>query len=147
MRTYVKWIILVALLLFAVSQFFHPDRTNPIINPTATFEAVAKPSPDAAAIFQRACYDCHSNTTIWPWYSRIAPVSWLVADDVKAGRAHMNFSEWGLLGPEVARERLRNACSEVTAGEMPLWIYRVMHPNSKLSAGDIQVICSAAAQR
>jgi hypothetical protein len=94
----------------------------------------------------RACYNCHSNNTVWPWYSRIAPVSWLVADDVKGGRAHLNFSEWGRLGPDVAQRRLQDVCDEVQAGDMPLWQYRMMHPEAKLSAQDVKVLCSATAR-
>jgi hypothetical protein len=141
-----KFVVLAFVILLAGSQFIQPDRSNPPINPAATFEAVAKPSAELTAVVSRACYNCHSNNTIWPWYSRIAPVSWLVADDVKGGRAHLNFSEWGLLGPDVAQRRLQDVCDEVRAGDMPLWQYRLMRPEARLSAQDVKVLCSTTAR-
>ncbi len=139
-----KYIVLAVVILLAGAQFIRPDRSNPPVNPAATFEAVAAPSPEFTAIVSRACYDCHSNNTVWPWYSRIAPVSWLVADDVKEGRAHLNFSDWGLLGTEMVRTRLKDICEETQSGGMPLWQYRLMHPEAKLSEQDVKVLCSAS---
>ncbi len=136
-----KFIVLALLFLILGSQFIRPGRTTPPINPEATFEAVAKPDAGFAAIVKRACYDCHSNQTVWPWYSQVAPVSWLVADDVKEGRAHLNFSEWGMLGPDAARLRLQAICDEVKAGDMPLWQYRAIHSEARLSAEDVQILC------
>jgi hypothetical protein len=142
MRTTIKLILIAIVLLLLVGQFFPPERTNPPVNPAASFEAAAKPSPAMAAIVQRACYDCHSHNTAWPWYSRLAPGSWLMADDVKKGRAHLNFSEWANYGPEMSKEKLRGICSEVKAGEMPLWQYRLLHPQAKLSAEDVNTLCA-----
>ncbi len=143
-RKILKYGAFLILLLLIASQFIQPDRTNPPENPLATFEAVAKPSPEVAAIVKRACRDCHSYTTVWPWYSRVAPVSWLLADHVKEGRQKLNFSEWNMFSPEMSRLKLKKACSEVKAGEMPIWNYRLIHPESRLSAGDVENICSAA---
>ncbi len=139
-----KFVVIAVVVLLAGSQFIQSDRSNPPINPAATIEAVAKPNAEFTAVASRACYNCHSNNTVWPWYSRIAPVSWLVADDVKEGRAHLNFSEWGLLSPEVARTRLQDVCDEVQSGDMPLWQYRLIHPEAKLSAQDVKALCSAS---
>ena len=72
-----------------------PDRTNPPEDPSLTFASQQYVPATVSATLERACYDCHSNRTVWPWYSAIAPVSWLVADDVEEGRKHLNFSEWG----------------------------------------------------
>jgi hypothetical protein len=135
--------IFLAILLAGI-QFIQPDRTNPPINPSATFKAIAGPGSEIGAIVDRACRDCHTNDTQWPLYSRIAPISWLVANDVKQGRAHLNFSEWGYLSPEMANEKLKQACREVTEGDMPLWQYRVMHPEARLSKEDIEGLCKAA---
>jgi hypothetical protein len=98
-----------------------------------------------AALVRRACHDCHSNNTVWPWYSRIAPVSWLIADDVKGGRAHLNFSEWSYYGPEMSMLKLKQACTEVKAGDMPLWQYKLLHSQARLSQTDIEKLCSASA--
>ncbi len=136
---YTFYSTIAALLLI---QFIQPDRTNPPVNPSATFEVVAR--PEVSAIVKRSCGDCHSNDTVWPWYSRVAPVSWLVADDVKEGRAHLNFSEWSNYGPEMAMAKLKQACTEVREGGMPLWQYRLMHRDAQLTPADVAAICSAA---
>ena len=146
LRKSLKYVVLIAALLLGVAQFIQPERTNPPTDSVFAFEAVAKPDPDLVTIVQRACYDCHSHRTVWPWYSGIAPVSWLVADDVKDGRAHLNFSQWNLYSPEMARKRLKEACQEVRKGEMPLWKYQLMHPEARLSDEDVNTICDAASQ-
>lgn len=125
-------------------QFIQPDRTNPPSDPAASFEAVAKPSPQAAALVRRACYNCHSNQTVWPWYARVAPMSWLVAGDVRDGRAHLNLSEWNRLSPEMSRIKMGAMCEEMRKGEMPLWQYLLLHPEAKLSREDIAAFCAAA---
>jgi hypothetical protein len=135
------YLIVVVLAVLAAIQLFQPERTNPPVNPEMTFEAVAKPAPEVVSIIRRACSDCHTNSTVWPWYSRIAPVSWLVADDVKEGREHLNFSEWSLLGNEMSREKLKRICSEVRKGDMPLWQYRLIHSQARLSQADVDALC------
>lgn len=125
-------------------QLYQPDRSNPPSNPAASFEAVARPAPELADVLRRTCYDCHSNETRWPWYSRVSPVSWLIARDVRRGRARLNFSEWDRLSPQAAQHKLREACEEVRAGEMPLALYRWIHPEARLSATDADPICAAS---
>ena len=125
-----------------IAQFFQPARTNPKLNPVASFEAVARPPTEAVSILNRACRDCHSNTTVWPWYSKVSPVSWLVAQDVQEGRIHLNLSEWDRLGPEMARSHLREVCEQVRGGEMPLWYYLPLHPAAKLSQTEVSALCS-----
>ena len=137
-------ILLTCIVLFlVVGQFFRPDRANPPVSADATFEAVAKPSPDVAAIVERSCYNCHSNTTEWPWYSGIAPISWFVANDVNGARAHMNLSQWNTLSAAKAKQKLMNACEEVQSGDMPPWDYLMMHKAAKLSDQDIKPLCAA----
>jgi hypothetical protein len=142
LRKKAKYLILGAVFIVIAIQFAQPDRTNPPAD--SRFDAIAKSAPDAAPILKRACADCHSNETTWPWYSRIAPVSWLVADDVKEGRAHLNFSEWNFLSPEASAIKLREICREVKSGGMPMWQYRLMHPEARLTPGEIEKICSAS---
>ncbi len=140
-----KYLVIAVVLFLIVAQFIRPDLSNPPVNQSATFEAVAAPASAMSSILKRACYDCHTNTTVWPWYSHVAPASWLVAEDVKDGRSRLNFSEWGNLGLEMAQKRLKAVCEEAQAGEMPLWQYRLMHPEAKLSEEDIKVLCGPAA--
>lgn len=91
-------------------------------------------SPATRAIAKRACFDCHSNETIWPWYSRIAPVSWLVRFDVDEGRSELNFSEWQNGARE--GERPDKISKEISKGEMPPFVYLPTHPDARLSAAD-----------
>jgi hypothetical protein len=125
-----------------VIQFFPPERTNPPSDPAASFEAVVKPPSQVASIIARACQDCHSNRSVWPWYSRVAPASWLVADDVYEARRKFNFSEWARMSPERAQEVLGDMCSEVKSGDMPLWQYRLIHRSAKLSPEDVKAVCA-----
>ena len=126
----------------AVLQFFGPETANPPEDPAATFAAVAKPPAEVINVIGRGCRDCHTNRTAWPWYSRIAPASFLIARDVTKGRAHLNFSQWRGMGTEITALRMTEACIEVTRGDMPLPYYLPAHPEAKLSAGDVKTVCS-----
>jgi hypothetical protein len=128
--------------VLVVLQFFGPDTANPPEDPAATFAAVAKPPAGVLNVIDRGCRDCHTNRTSWPWYSRIAPASFLIARDVTKGRAHLNFSEWRGMSPEITALRMSEACIEVTRGDMPLPYYLPVHPEAKLSAEDVKAICS-----
>jgi hypothetical protein len=90
-------------------------------------------SPQTRALVQRACFDCHSNETVWPWYSYVAPVSWLVYSDTMNGRSHMNFSDWGTRHPN-----LDEIIGVIQEGEMPPAVYLPMHPSARLSAAEKQ---------
>jgi hypothetical protein len=136
-----KVTLLVLVAVFVIMQLFRSEQTNPPTDPAASFEATAKPSPQVKAVVERACQDCHSNRTVWPWYSRVAPASWLVTSDVSEARQNINFSEWGLLSPEKRLEALGDICREVTAGDMPLWQYKILHPAARLGAGDADALC------
>jgi len=88
------------------------------------------------AVLRRACYDCHSHETVWPWYSKVAPVSWLVAHDVHEGRQKLNFSTWNRYTPKQQVKKSKESWEEVAAGEMPLWYYLPVHRDAALSAED-----------
>ena len=97
-------------------------------------------SADTRALAQRACFDCHSNETQWPAYSRVAPISWLIQHDVDEGRAALNFSEWHL-----PQDEANEASEELTEGEMPPQIYRLMHAHGRLSEEDRQRLAQGLA--
>src|SRR5690242_7146490 len=88
----VRWALIVVVALFAAMQLVQPDRRNPPVDPSHSL--LAKASPGVRAILDRSCRDCHSNDTRWPLYSRVAPMSWLVASHVHDGRDCFNYSEW-----------------------------------------------------
>lgn len=91
---------------------------------------------DVERVLRRACYDCHSNQTVWPAYSRIAPASWLVAHDVHDGRNELNFSIWNRYDTVTRRKKLDRAREEVSHGDMPPAYYVWMHPEARLSDAD-----------
>lgn len=84
-------------------------------------------------LVKASCYDCHSNETVWPWYSNIAPVSWLIAADAALGRGNLNFSEWST-NKAVSQELFQSAAKAATEGEMPPFYYGWMHPTAVLSS-------------
>ena len=127
--------ILIALVVILIGiQFIPVDRKNPPI----TMDINA---PDnVASILRASCYDCHSNETNWPWYSHIAPVSFLVAGDVKDGRKNLNFSEWDKYSSSKQSELLEEMIEEVEKEEMPLTSYTFTHPSAKLDPYRINLI-------
>jgi len=127
-------IIAIAAVLFVGIQFVPVDRSNPPVEADVTTPA------DVKGVLERSCYDCHSNQTRWPWYSRVAPMSWLVTKDVHEGREHLNFSTWGLLSTKKQVENMEEIWEEVQEGEMPLWFYLPMHPEARISATDRAVL-------
>src|SRR5580692_4555052 len=100
MRKKLKWIFGALAVSFGLLQFTNPQRTNPpVVNDLMAANA---PPPKIAAMLHAACYDCHSSETKWPWYSRIAPISWLITDDVNEGRKNLNLSDWPANDPKRA---------------------------------------------
>jgi heme-binding protein len=92
------------------------------------------------ATIDRACRDCHSEATRYPWYSYVAPVSWLIDGDVRRGRERLNFSKWSDY-PVIRRERcLSEIANQVQDGGMPLTIYTLLHRNAKLTQADVQAM-------
>ncbi|MEP6742968.1 MAG: heme-binding domain-containing protein [bacterium] len=143
-RKVLRWVLVLLVCAFVLIQFYRPAKTNPAIDPSRTIEAQLHVTPEVSAIMDRSCNDCHSNKSRWPWYSNVAPVSWLVIGDVNDGRGAMNFSEWGNYDKDKQSRRLRDICEQVTDGQMPLSIYTPMHPGSKLSADDVKTLCDWA---
>lgn len=122
--------ILVALAVAAQLVPYGRSHTNPPV-----VQEPAWSSPDVRALVMRACFDCHSNHTVWPWYSHIAPVSWLVQHDVDEARAHLNFSEWNK-----PQKHADETAEQVEEGEMPLWFYLPLHADARLSAAEKQTL-------
>lgn len=132
----VPFILLIA---FVLIQLVPVERTNPPV------VSDIKTSPEVKSVLKRACYDCHSNETVWPWYSRVAPVSWLVAHDVNEGREYLNFSRWDEYSVKQKVELIKESLEEAEEGEMPPWVYIPAHPDALLSIEDIQVLRKWAA--
>ena len=141
-KNIVKMGILCCLTLFGCLQFWRPDLNNPVTDAALELSSQAQMADEVSAIFERACRDCHSNQTDWPWYSRVAPVSWLIASDVRLGRQRLNFSEWGRYNERQIENKLAEICAAVQAGAMPLKNYTLIHRDAKLTTAEVQAICS-----
>lgn len=130
-----KWFLLAALAVFAALQFTSPPLQNPPVVPGHDLMATKSPPPEVAALLRQACYDCHSNETKWPWYARVAPVSWWVASHINEGRAELNFSEWPHGDAYVAGEQLGRLAHQVQSRKMPLpsYTWLGMHPEARLT--------------
>jgi len=129
-----KWGIGVLFLVAVGIQLVPVDRTNPPVT-----GELAAPDP-VREVLRASCYDCHSNETVWPWYSRVAPVSWRIAGHVEDGRRHLNFSEWDRLSEEDRAEAREEIWEEVEEGNMPLPDYLRMHPEAVLTDSQTDVL-------
>ena len=128
-----KILIAVVVILIAI-QFIPVERTNPPV--TKEIDAPA----NVLSILKTSCYDCHSNETNWPWYSYVAPVSFLVDGDVKDGRKHLNFSEWDKYDEKKQSKKLEHIAEAVEESEMPLPKYILMHKEAELDQSKIKII-------
>ncbi len=139
MKKYKKSVVFLAIVVALIIGFFllqlipyGKSHTNPPVVQEPNWD-----SPTTRVLAQRACFDCHSNETGWPWYSSIAPVSWLIQRDVDEGRQKLNFSEW----QNAARFRHLNEIGEIiNSGEMPPLQYYPMHPNARLTDTEKQAL-------
>ena len=141
----VKQAAVVFVTVLAAAQLVRPERANPTTDATRTIQAHVGTTSELAAVLDRSCRDCHSNNTVWPWYTEIAPLSWLMARGVAEGRKAVNFSEWASYPPDVQRMLLSVSCQDATSGTMP-GPYTFVRPETKLSPQDIETICAAARQ-
>jgi len=121
-------------LAIAILQAIPVERSNPPV------ETVVEAPPAVAAILRRACWDCHSNETVWPWYAWVAPVSWTVSHDVVEGRSKLNFTTWNRYDAGKRAHLLEEIRDEVGKGEMPLAIYLPMHPEARLDDADRETL-------
>ena len=122
-------VVVIALIGFGVIQLVPVQRTNPAILKEPNWD-----SSETRALATRACFDCHSNETKWPWYAYVAPASWLITKDTIEGRRELNFSEWRLSyeASEVTRE--------ISSGKMPESKYLILHPDARLSDAEKQAL-------
>jgi hypothetical protein len=132
-----RWLrisLIVAAVVLVLVQFVPVDRSNP--PEPAPLDA----PPAVLAVLDQSCSDCHSHRTAWPWYARIAPVSWLVAHDVHEAREHLNFSVWGRLSDAEGSDLRGEMWEEVSEGEMPLDIYLWLHRDAALTEADLAIL-------
>ena len=135
-------IVIVAALI--VVQFIRPDFTNPPVNEAETLEASVQVPENIKAIMNRSCSDCHTNTTVYPWYSQISPVSWWLKNHIDEGRRELNFSVWATYQPKRKAKKLEEVCEQINEKEMPLPSYTWVHRDAILSAEESKVLCDWA---
>lgn len=133
MRKTVLWRSLGALAVLGIAVQLVPyghTRTNPPVRQEPAWDT--ETTRDLAV---RACYDCHSNQTVWPWYAKCAPVSWLIQNDVDDGRRKVNFSEW-----DRPQRKAREVARRIQRSSMPPWYYVLLHSKATLSATERQTL-------
>jgi mono/diheme cytochrome c family protein len=131
----VLWISLGLLVLIQLVPYGRSHANPPVVKDVTWDSAQTK------ALVRRACYDCHSNETVWPWYSNVAPVSWLVQRDVDEGREHLNFSEWNR-----EQRHAKDAAASIEEGEMPMAIYLPTHPEARLTDEETKALLAGIAK-
>ncbi len=125
--------------MFGVIQFFGASPTNPLVVKSHTIQSRLEIPPRMASILDRACTDCHSNDTRWPWYSHVAPIKWWVMNHVNGGRKELNFSEWTQYQAPFAAATVGAMGEAARRGLMPLVSYKALHPQARLSDEEIKV--------
>jgi len=137
-RKYSKILIIVLVVLLIAIQFFHPQKNQSASLTVNDISEVYTVPQDVQAILSKACNDCHSNNTVYPWYNNIQPVAWWLNNHIKNGKRHLNFSEFG--GYRIARQykKLNDCEEELKEGEMPLSSYTWIHKNAILNTQEKQ---------
>ena len=140
MKKRTVWLIVI-LLLFLFIQLIPWEQPPVTKNNPDDLMLHQKVPEDVAGLLKASCYDCHSNETVYPWYSKVAPVSWLVRRDVKEGRKELNFSDWNKLKITKKAKNFDKIAEYTESEEMPMKIYTIMHPNARLDdAGRKKII-------
>lgn len=138
-----KWIqrsALLVMLIFAVLQIL--PRNKPENKEVGEMDIILfeKPPMEISKILKAACYDCHSNQSVHPWYSDIAPVSWWLDDHIEDARKHLNLSEWGNYSAEKKAHKGEEGVEEIEEGEMPLFSYQIAHSEARLSQEEQELL-------
>ena len=128
--------------VLVVIQFFRPEMNMSPVDPAEDLLMVASPPGHVADLIKSSCYDCHSNQTVYPWYSKIAPISWYLKKHIKDGKEDLNVSEYGSMEKVDKIEFLVDMCEVVEAGTMPLISFTLIHKAAKLSQEDKEAICN-----
>jgi hypothetical protein len=139
-----KIVVIVLAMAFVVIQFFRIDKTAPAIKPEETLEAAVSVPPDISLILGRSCADCHSNTTVYPWYVNIQPVAWFMKDHIDDGRRHLNFSVFNTYAPKKKAKKLEEICEQVESAEMPIPSYLWIHWDAALKDTEARALCDWA---
>ena len=124
----------VLLAAFIILQFFRIDKTNPPVDKNSDFLTLKKTPENVATLVKSACYDCHSNETVYPWYAKVQPFGWFLKDHIDEGRRELNFSTFASYEPRRQAKKLDEAAEQIENGGMPLESYTLIHKEAKLTA-------------
>lgn len=119
--------------VFLGIQFIRMDYESPEVIPENDFLKMENPPAEVAEIFTNACYPCHSNTTVYPWYSQVAPASFLIVNNVNEGREHLNFSDWHRMDGHRKNHMIDEMIYEINEHDMPKFPYALAHPEADLT--------------
>ncbi|HRH47334.1 MAG TPA: heme-binding domain-containing protein [Panacibacter sp.] len=128
-----KKLLLLLLVVFVAIQFIHPERNESAKPQTADISTIYKVPVDVSNILNKACSDCHSNNTIYPWYANVQPVAWWLNDHIQEGKGEINFNEFASYAPAKQYHKLEEFKKQIDEGEMPLSSYTLIHTNAKLT--------------
>jgi hypothetical protein len=141
-----KIVLVVFAVLLVGAQFVRPAKNISTVAPGPDDLTVLRPPPaEVQAVLARACFDCHSNHTRYPWYAEIQPIGWWLADHVKEGKAHLNFSTFGTYPAKRQSRKLEELIEEVEAAQMPLASYTWTHADARLTPAEIKALTDWAA--
>ncbi len=129
-----KKVFIVLVVAFILIQFFQIEKVNPPTNAGMDFLKIKNTPESMAQQIRASCYDCHSNETVYPWYSKVQPFGWFLKDHIDEGRRKLNFSTFATYEPKRQAHKLYEAYEMVDHGEMPLESYVLMHGNAKMDA-------------
>ena len=136
MKRYLRTAFVALMLSLGAAQLIQPQVENSPLDPARSLRNDHRVDARVTNILERACANCHSNTTRWPWYAKVSPVSWYTARHVRKARAKLNFSDWPGASPSQAEE----IYDSIEKRTMPPADYKLMHPEARLSASDLEIL-------
>ena len=132
----IGWLAVLVVAIVLVIQVIPVERNVSTVPPGQSFEKTEKVPANVAAILKVSCYDCHSNNTLYPWYSVLQPGAWFMAQHIKKGKEELNFDEFNNYSKRRKKAKIKSIISQIEKDEMPLRSYRMMHSSARLSAAD-----------
>lgn len=139
----IGWILL---MLFFLIQFFAPEKNIDPLQTDMHIRSIYAMPASVEAILQKACYDCHSNNTVYPWYTNIQPVGWMMNNHITEGKDDLNLSEFGTYSKRKQESKLKSMANQVKDDKMPLNSYQWLHPEASLDSTEKQMLVHWAEQ-
>ena len=141
MKRVIKIIVIILFGIFIIAQFIRPSFTNPSVVQSETLQSAMLVPENVQTVLSRSCNDCHSNETIYPWYSKIQPSAWFLGEHIKEGRSELNFSVWNTYQPDRKKRKLEEICEQIESRAMPLPSYLWIHRDAGLKDDEIKTLC------